>query len=69
MQKQDMSTQNEEETMQITTKESDKFSIAKYMLQMKEDQVQKHVKDIEHLELVLAKVATKALYKLQMSME
>jgi hypothetical protein len=46
---------------------SENFSITKDLLQMDEDMVRKQVKDVEHMELVLAKVPTKALYKLQMS--
>jgi hypothetical protein len=46
---------------------SENFSITKDMLQMDEDMVQKQVKDIEKMELVLAKIPTKLLYKLQMS--
>jgi hypothetical protein len=46
---------------------SENFSITKDMLQLDEDMAQKQVKDVEHMELVLANVPTQVLYKLQMS--
>jgi hypothetical protein len=37
------------------------------MLQVDEEIVQKKLKDIDHLDMALAKVPMKALYKLQVS--
>ena len=37
------------------------------MLQVDEDTLQKHLKDVEQLDLVLSKIPIKELYKLQMS--
>ena len=46
---------------------SENFIIPKDMLQMDKDTEQKQVKEIEKMELVLDKIPTKAIYKLQMS--
>jgi hypothetical protein len=60
MQEQPM--QNEEETVQITTLASQRFSLTKDMLQIDEDMVQKQVKDVQQMELVLAKDTNKRPY-------
>jgi hypothetical protein len=44
------------------------FQISQSMLQVDEETTQKPLKDVEQLDLVLSKIPTKELYKLQMSM-
>jgi hypothetical protein len=56
-----------QETIQIIVSGSEKIFITQCMHQIDEEMTQKAVKDIDHLDLVLAKVPTKALYKLQVS--
>jgi hypothetical protein len=46
---------------------SDTFQINQGMLQVDKDTTHKPLKDIEQLDLVLSKIPTKALYKLQIS--
>jgi hypothetical protein len=46
---------------------SETFQINQGMLQIDKDTTQKPLKDIEKLDLVLSKIPTKALYKLQIS--
>jgi hypothetical protein len=56
-----------QETVQIIALGSEKFCITQDMLQMDEEIMQKKLKYIYHLDLVLPKIPTKALYKLQVS--
>jgi hypothetical protein len=58
-----MTMQIEEEIVQITSSASENFSLTKDTMKMDEDMVQKQVKDIKQMELVLAKIPTKAIYK------
>ena len=60
-------TQSEEATIQITTLASENCNLTKDMLRVDKDLVQKKLKDIEWMELVLAKTPTKSLYQLQFS--
>jgi hypothetical protein len=53
--------------MQITTLASENCNLTKDMLRVDKDLVQKKLKDIEWMELVLAKTPTKSLYQLQFS--
>jgi hypothetical protein len=57
----------EQETVQIIAMGNENFCITQGMLQVDEDTMQKPLKDIDHLDLALPKVPTKALYKLQIS--
>jgi hypothetical protein len=57
----------EKETVQTTIMGSETFQINQGMLQVDEDTMQNPLKDIEQLDLVLSKIPTKALYKLQIS--
>jgi hypothetical protein len=59
--------QREGTTVQITTTTSETFNITKDMLRVDEDVAQTQLKDVEQLELVLERIPTKALYKLQVS--
>ena len=58
-----MTMQIEEEIVQITSSASENFSLTKDTMKMDEDMVQKQVKDIKQMELVLAKIPTKEIYK------
>jgi hypothetical protein len=55
------------ETIQITVHGSDIFIITLDMFFIDEEMTHKPVKDIETLDLVMPKIPTKALYKLQVS--
>jgi hypothetical protein len=55
----------QEETVEIIVESSVIFTVTQYMLEMDEHTTQRPVKDVEHMELVLAKIPTKALYGLQ----
>jgi hypothetical protein len=56
-----------QETVQIIASGSENYPSTQDMLQMDEETTQKQLKDIDHLDLALPKVPTKALYKLQVS--
>jgi hypothetical protein len=58
-----------QETMHIIAMGSEYLNIAKEMLQVYDETTQNPLKDINHLDLELPKVPTKALYKLQISVE
>jgi hypothetical protein len=62
-----MPTKNEEETILITTSPSETFIFTKEMLQIYIDIAHKYVKDFEHMEMVLVRIPTKDLHKLQIS--
>jgi hypothetical protein len=55
------------ETVQIIAQWSTNFTITPEMLYIDEEAAQKPLKEIETLDLVLPKILTKALYKLQIS--
>jgi hypothetical protein len=55
------------ETVQVTTQGSVNFRITLDMLFMDEETVQRPLREIEMLDLVLPKIPTKVLYKLQVS--
>jgi hypothetical protein len=56
-----------EETIQIVVKGSDTFKVTQQMLRIDEETTQNPVRDIDQLELVMAQIPTKALYRLQAS--
>jgi hypothetical protein len=58
----------QEETVKTIVKRSDRFKVTQEMLALDENIVQKLVKDIEQLELVLKNIPTKELYGSQVSM-
>jgi hypothetical protein len=65
---QETSVQKEkEETVKTIVVSSDRFKVTQEMLEVDENTVQRLVKDMEHMELVLEKIPTKALYGLQAS--
>jgi hypothetical protein len=46
---------------------NDRFKVTQEMLEVDENTMQRLVKDLEHLELVLVNIPMKALYGLQVS--
>jgi hypothetical protein len=46
---------------------SGRFTVTQDMLEMDEQTVQRPVKDVEHMELVMEKIPTKSFYGLQES--
>jgi hypothetical protein len=57
----------QEETVQTIVMSSDRFKVTQEMLEVDENTMQKPVKDMEHLELVLVNIPMKELYGLQVS--
>jgi hypothetical protein len=55
----------EKDTLQTSTIVRNNFQINQGIIQVDKDTTQKPLKDIEQLDLVLSKIPTKALYKLQ----
>jgi hypothetical protein len=56
-----------EETVQIIMQGSTNFIITSEMMFIDEETTHKPLKDIETLEMALPKIATKVMYKLQVS--
>jgi hypothetical protein len=53
--------------MKTVVVSSDRFTVTQDMLEMDEHTSHRPVKDVEHMELVMEKIPTKALYGLQAS--
>jgi hypothetical protein len=54
--------------MKTIAMSSDKFKITQEMLEVDENTVQRPMKDVEHMELVLVNIPMKTLYGLQESL-
>jgi hypothetical protein len=53
--------------VQTIVMRSDRFKVTPEMLEVDENTTQKLVKDVEHLELVLANIPMKSLYGIKVS--